>query len=74
MRAKSWPEFAQQGKDRITIRQLLGHQAGLYALDVHVDQGTEADLDKLAIIIAPAEAGLGAGYAAGLPCYHARVL
>jgi len=50
--AKYWPEFAQQRKDKITIRQLLGHQAGLYALDVHVDQGTEADLDKLAVIIA----------------------
>src|SRR5678815_5977995 len=28
-----WPEFAQQGKERITVRQLLAHQAGLYALD-----------------------------------------
>ena len=27
-----WPEFAQQGKERITVRQLLAHQAGLYAL------------------------------------------
>ena len=26
--AKYWPEFAQQGKERITIRQLLAHQAG----------------------------------------------
>ena len=24
-----WPEFAQQGKERITVRQLLAHQAGL---------------------------------------------
>ena len=23
-----WPEFAQQGKERITVRQLLAHQAG----------------------------------------------
>ena len=28
-----WPEFAQQGKERITVRQLLAHQAGLFALD-----------------------------------------
>jgi CubicO group peptidase (beta-lactamase class C family) len=28
-----WPEFAQQGKERITVRQLLAHQAGLYVLD-----------------------------------------
>lgn len=50
--SKYWPEFAQQGKDKITIRQLLSHQAGLYALDEHVDLETEADLDKLAIVLA----------------------
>jgi len=50
--SKYWPEFAQQGKDRITIRQLLAHQAGLYALDVHVDVKTESDLDTLAVILA----------------------
>jgi len=50
--SKYWPEFAQQGKDKITIRQLLAHQAGLYALDEHVDIRTEADLDKLAVILA----------------------
>src|SRR6266567_8373475 len=29
---KYWPEFAQQGKERITVRQLLAHQAGLFAI------------------------------------------
>ena len=33
-----WPEFAQQGKERITVRQLLAHQAGLFALDEPVDR------------------------------------
>src|SRR5499427_1404280 len=28
-----WPEFAQQGKERITVRQLLAHQAGLFAFN-----------------------------------------
>lgn len=28
---KFWPEFAQAGKSRITVRQLLAHQAGLSA-------------------------------------------
>jgi len=28
-----WPEFAQNGKERITLRQLLAHQAGLFAFD-----------------------------------------
>ena len=50
--SKYWPEFAQQGKDKITIRQLLAHQAGLYALDERVDTTIEADLDKLAAILA----------------------
>jgi CubicO group peptidase (beta-lactamase class C family) len=27
--AKYWPEFAQQGKEKITVNQLLSHQAGL---------------------------------------------
>ncbi|HET6867369.1 MAG TPA: serine hydrolase domain-containing protein [Solirubrobacteraceae bacterium] len=30
--SRHWPEFAQAGKDRITVRQLLSHQAGLVAL------------------------------------------
>ncbi len=35
--AEFWPEFAQAGKDKITIAQLLSHQAGLAALDKKVD-------------------------------------
>jgi CubicO group peptidase (beta-lactamase class C family) len=47
-----WPEFAQQGKERITVRQLLAHQAGLFAIDEPVDRATVADLDRLAIVLA----------------------
>jgi CubicO group peptidase (beta-lactamase class C family) len=47
-----WPEFAQQGKERITVRQLLAHQAGLFALDVPVDRSVVADLDRLAVVLA----------------------
>ena len=47
-----WPEFAQQGKERITVRQLLAHQAGLFAIDEPVDRGVVADLDRLAVILA----------------------
>lgn len=32
-----WPEFAQAGKEKITIAQLLSHQAGLAALNRQVD-------------------------------------
>src|SRR2546421_2752486 len=35
--AEFWPEFAQSGKEKITLRQLLSHQAGLCALDRRVD-------------------------------------
>ena len=35
--AKHWPEFAQAGKDRITIRHLLSHRAGLYDIRHLVD-------------------------------------
>jgi CubicO group peptidase (beta-lactamase class C family) len=35
--AEFWPEFAQAGKEKITLSQLLSHQAGLCALDKRVD-------------------------------------
>jgi CubicO group peptidase (beta-lactamase class C family) len=50
--ATYWPEFAQQGKDRITVRQLLAHQAGLFAIDEPVDRSLVADLDRLAVVLA----------------------
>jgi CubicO group peptidase (beta-lactamase class C family) len=50
--ATYWPEFAQQGKDNITVRQLLAHQAGLFAFDEPVDQSVVADLDRLAVVLA----------------------
>jgi len=50
--ATYWPEFAQQGKAAITVRQLLAHQAGLFALDEPVDRAVVADLDRLAVVLA----------------------
>ena len=47
-----WPEFAQQGKEHVTVRQLLAHQAGLFAFDEPVDGSTVADLDRLAAVLA----------------------
>ena len=35
--AEFWPEFGQAEKDKITLAQLLSHQAGLCALDQRVD-------------------------------------
>jgi len=47
-----WPEFAQQGKEKVTVRQLLSHQAGLFAFDAPVDKHVVADLDRLAVVLA----------------------
>lgn len=47
-----WPEFAQRGKERITVRQLLAHQAGLFAFDEPVDRHIVADPDRLAAVLA----------------------
>ena len=35
--ADVWPEFAQAGKEKITLARLLSHQGGLCALDQRVD-------------------------------------
>jgi len=47
-----WPGFAQEGKERITVRQLLAHQAGLFAFGEPVDRSVVADLDRLAVVLA----------------------
>ena len=47
-----WPEFAQQGKKQVTVRQLLSHQAGLFAFDAPVDKSVVADLDRLSVVLA----------------------
>ena len=49
---KYWPEFAQNGKEKITVRQLLAHQAGLFAFDEPVDRSVVANLDRLAEVMA----------------------
>jgi CubicO group peptidase (beta-lactamase class C family) len=50
--ATYWPAFARNGKKTITVRQLLAHQAGLFALDEKVDRSVVADLDRLALVLA----------------------
>jgi CubicO group peptidase (beta-lactamase class C family) len=47
-----WPEFAEQGKDKVTVRQLLAHQAGLFGFSAKVDKSVISDLDRLAAIMA----------------------
>lgn len=50
--AHYWPEFAQQGKESTTVRQLLAHQVGLFTLDEPVTRELIADLDRLAVVLA----------------------
>ena len=50
--ATYWPEFAQNGKERITVRELLGHEAGLPVVDERLDPELIADFDRLAGAIA----------------------
>ena len=50
--ATYWPEFAQNGKSDVTVRQLLSHQAGLCAIDRPLSLEDLADLDVVADAIA----------------------
>jgi CubicO group peptidase (beta-lactamase class C family) len=77
--AAYWPQFAQHGKANITVRQLLGHQAGVFALDEPVTRDLVADLDRLAEVLArqtPAwEPGTRQGYhAITLGFYESELL
>ncbi|MGH3957972.1 serine hydrolase domain-containing protein [Mycobacterium sp.] len=50
--ADHWPEFAQAGKGDVTVRQLLGHQAGLCVLSPAPTVQDVADPARLAPILA----------------------
>ena len=42
--AKYWPEFGREGKEQITIRHLLCHQAGLYRIRDLIDDAARPTL------------------------------
>jgi CubicO group peptidase (beta-lactamase class C family) len=65
--ASYWPEFAQNGKEHVTVRQLLAHQAGLTAIDAPIGLETARDLDVLAAATAPQRPGWEPGTRHG---YH----
>ena len=50
--ARYWPEFGANGKEAITVRQLLSHEAGLVLLDEELPYETVGDLDALAGVLA----------------------
>ncbi|MBI4616656.1 MAG: beta-lactamase family protein [Planctomycetes bacterium] len=66
--ARYWPEFAAMGKDRITVRQLLCHQAGLFPLRSRIDRAEEMlDWDHMTNILAASEPAFPPGSRSG---YH----
>ena len=50
--ATYWPEFAQNGKEGVTVRQLLAHEAGLPVVDEPLTPRVIEDFDRLADVIA----------------------
>lgn len=50
--ARYWPEFAENGKAGVTVRQLLGHEAGLVLLDEPLTLERLRDLDGLSRVLA----------------------
>jgi CubicO group peptidase (beta-lactamase class C family) len=50
--ARYWPEFAENGKALVTVRQLLGHEAGLVLPDEKLTLEKLGDLDYMARLLA----------------------
>ena len=69
--ASYWPEFAQNGKAAVTVRQLLAHQAGLCAIDEPLTAARLGDLPGLAEVLARQRPAWAPGTRQG---YHALSL
>ena len=69
--AAYWPEFAQNGKAAITVRQLLSHEAGLVWIDepLHIEDLT--DLDRVSQVLARQKPAWEPGARHG---YHAMTI
>lgn len=50
--AEHWPEFGQAGKQAVTVRQVLCHQAGMVALREPQPQEVLLDWDRLCALLA----------------------
>ncbi len=66
--AELWPEFAQRGKEKVTVRHLLDHSAGLPALPLDTTVEDLCDWDAICATLARAELWWEPGTAFG---YHA---
>jgi CubicO group peptidase (beta-lactamase class C family) len=65
--ARLWPEFAAGGKDEVTVRQLLSHQAGLPAVRERLPAGSVFDGEVLVRALAAQKPWWAPGEAHG---YH----
>ena len=45
--ARYWPEFAAEGKERVTVRQALAHRAGLAAIERELPEGALYDWEAV---------------------------
>ena len=50
--AKYWPEFAQNGKEAITVAQLMSHSSGLSGWEVPITREDLYDWDKVTSLLA----------------------
>lgn len=50
--ANYWPEFAQNGKENILVRQLLSHTSGLAGFEEEIPSSTYYDWDKATSLLA----------------------
>ena len=69
--ARYWPLFAQNGKESITVRQLLAHEAGLVVLDEPLTVDELTDLDYIELVLARQKPAWTPGTRHG---YHALTL
>ena len=69
--AEYWPEFAQNGKGAITVRQLLGHEAGLVWIDEPLHFDDLRDLDAVSRVLARQKPAWEPGTRHG---YHAMTI
>jgi CubicO group peptidase (beta-lactamase class C family) len=53
--ATYWPEFAQAGKDQVTVRHLLTHQAGLHTITADLPRDKRNDWDTVTAALAAQE-------------------
>jgi len=64
--AKYWPEFAQNGKENILVRQLLSHTSGLAGIEEPIPSSVWYDWDKITSLLAAQkpwwEPGTKSGY------------